>query len=139
MPDAPPAALARRPNSVAATQRETFPWSSNLNPAARDAITQRVNEAAADLKPAATAFRAERARTRPWVTGEKSLDSSSWAGLSSAVVTAACRPRSLGDDPINCRPSDAHCSGQPLGRRASRRAGDNFSFLFGGESRLASG
>jgi len=32
------------------------------------------------------------------------------------VVTADCRPRRLGDDPINCRPSNAQCSGQPLGR-----------------------
>lgn len=56
---------ALHPNSVAATHRETFPWSSNLNPAARDAIAQRVNEAAADLKLAATAFRAERDRTNP--------------------------------------------------------------------------
>jgi len=38
------------------------------------------------------------------------------SGLSSSVVTADCRPRRLGDDPINCRPSDAQCTGQPLGR-----------------------
>jgi len=48
------------------------------------------------------------------------------------VVTADCRPRRLGDDPINCRPSNAQCSGQPLGRpqteprSAGRRAGKTF-------------
>ena len=47
-------------HSVEESQRESFPWDTNANPAAHDAIAGRVVEAAADLARAAAAFRAER-------------------------------------------------------------------------------
>ena len=52
-------------NSVAATQHETVSGSSAANPAARNAIAQRASEAAADLRLAAEAFRAEREVATP--------------------------------------------------------------------------
>lgn len=94
------------PKFVAATRRETFPCCSHLNPAARDAIAQRVNETAADLKLTATAFRAE--RTEPTLGDRrKIIGLLVMSGPLFSVVTADCRPRRLGDDPINCRPSNA--------------------------------
>lgn len=50
-------------SSVAATQQESIASTPHENPAARNAIAQRAQEAAADLKLAAAAFRAERDMT----------------------------------------------------------------------------
>ncbi len=52
-------------NSVAATQHETVSEGSTASPAARNAIAQRASEAAADVKLAAAAFRAEREAADP--------------------------------------------------------------------------
>ncbi len=60
-----------------------------------------------------------------------------------SVVTADCRPRRLGDDPINCGPSNAQCSGQPLGRpqREPRalRAGKTFFLEASGQLAVEQG
>ena len=47
-------------NSVAASQQETFTSGVHPNPAAWDAVAARAREAAADLRLAEAAFRAER-------------------------------------------------------------------------------
>lgn len=47
-------------HSVAESQSEAYPWATNANPAAHEAIAKRIVEAAADLARASAAFRAER-------------------------------------------------------------------------------